>query len=124
MTTAAQRGKVMVLKGEPSVWQPFIFMRQLERGNAPGRSQEPPSDKFNRRQFDKIIVDLRCPRQQPRNEVYEIGEVRLSLVGRALAITIQVSGPKTLGMVEQHLRGCLSPSLLWLVCHCQIAAVL
>lgn len=117
MTTAAQRRKVLVLKDEPSIRQLLRFMKQRENGNAPSRNGESSPAKLNRRHFDEIVVDLRCPRRLPRNEVRGIGEIRPSLMGRTLVIIMQVNGPKTLTLIERYLFKGLPQSLLWLLCH-------
>lgn len=118
MTTAAQRRKVLVLKDEPSVRQLLRFMKQLENGNAPGRNGESSPAKLNRKHFDEIVVDVRCPRQQLKNEVRGIEEIRPSLMGRTLVITMQVKGPKTLNLIERYLFKGLPQPLLWLLSHC------
>ena len=73
---------------------------------------------ISHRHFDQVIVDLRDPLQQGKNEVHGIGQIRPSLIGKMLVIDIQVSGPKTLELVERHLIKRLPPLLLRLICQC------
>lgn len=117
MLPASQRRKVLVLEDGPSIRNLFILAKRLENGDVPGGNGVSPLAGINRRHFERVIVDLRFPPRQRKAELHGIGEIRPSLMGRMLVVNIQVSGPKTLELVERYLTNRLPPSLLWLICH-------
>ena len=72
---------------------------------------------LDRRHYDKVIVDLRCPDRLGDTEVHGIRRIQASRVGRILSVTAEVNGPKTLTMLERYLVNGLPAALLWLVSH-------
>jgi len=56
-------------------------------------------------------------RSNSENEIHGIGDIRLSSIGKMLAVTFEVNGPKTAVLVERHLRNRLTQPLLWLICN-------
>lgn len=116
MASVMQRRKVLVLSDEASIKRLFILVERLENEDRPEEKREPALARFNRRHFEEIIVDLRCLERRTSKEIHGIGEMRPSLMGKTLVLTIQVNGPKTLALVERYLLNNLPPSLLWLIC--------
>lgn len=116
MSTFPQRRKVVVLKDEACSQRAFILANRLADEGSPDGNGKPLLAGINQRHFDQIIVDLRYPAQQRKAEVHGIGEIRPSLMGKMLVIIVQVSGPKTLELVERYLINRLPPSHLWLIC--------
>lgn len=109
--------KVLVLKEELAIQRLFIFVKRVEKEASPDGNRASPLAEVNRRHFEEVVVDLRCTRKRSQNEVRGVGEIRPSLMGKTLVISIQVNGPETLGLVERYLLNRLPPALLWLVCH-------
>lgn len=115
MARIPQRRKVLVLKDEPSIQKLFNFMGQMRRENAVKGGA--PLARVHPKQFDTVIIDLWFRRQQRENEIHGIGDIRLSSIGKMLAVTFEVNGPKTAVLVERHLRNRLTQPLLWLICN-------
>ncbi len=117
MASAPQRRKVLVLKDEPSIQRLFILVKKLERENAANGVEKALLAAIMRKQFDAVIVDLRCPNRQPGDELPCIRQMQPSLMGKTLVLTTEVDGPKTLELVERHLSTGLPQMLLWLISH-------
>lgn len=117
MASVPKHRKVLVLKDELAIQRLFIFVKRVEKEDSPDGNGESALAELNRRHFEEIIVDLRCPRSRSKSEVRGVGEIRPCLMGKTLVIAIQVNGPETLGMVERYLLNRLPPALLWLICH-------
>lgn len=108
--------QIMTLADEPPIRNLHNLVKRLEVENAVdcmGLSDAV----LDRRRYDKVIVDLRCPDKPGKGEVHGIRRIQASRVGRILSVTAEVNGPKTLTMVERYLIKGLPAALLWLVSH-------
>lgn len=108
--------QIMTLADEPPIRNLQTLVKRLEVENAV--DCEGLSDAMlDRRRYDKVIVDLRCPENLRGGEVHGIRRIHASRVGRIFSVTAEVNGPKTLTMVERYLVNGLPAALLWLVSH-------
>ncbi len=109
--------QVLFLVDEPPIRNLQTLVKRLEVENPAEGSQGVVKAIMNRKQFDAVILDLRCPNQRPGAEIHGIGKIQASRVGRTLAVTAEVNGPKTLKLLERYLVNGLPGPLLWLVSH-------
>ena len=93
-----------------------ILVKKLDRKNAAATDGQLFLAQIRPQEFDGILLDLRCSNQNRRSKdgVGVIKRIQPSLMGRVLAITVEVSDPKSLELVERYLAGDLPRSLLWL----------
>ena len=117
MPSAPLHRKVLVLMEEASIRNLLQLVKRLEPENAADGDGKSELSTINRKQFDTVILDLRCSKRRPGDEVHGVGQLRPSMVGKLLVINAEVNGPKTLDMVERYLTNGLPQSLLWLICH-------
>jgi len=116
VATASRHRKVLIFGDEPSIRNLLhILAEKLERKNAGAANPAAALATINRKAFDAVLLDLRCSNRRSIDGVRRIGEIQPSLVGRVLAITVEVSDPETLELVERYLLKGLPRSLLWLV---------
>jgi hypothetical protein len=109
--------QIIILADEPPIHNLQTLVKRLAIENPSDDSSCVSDAVLDRKQFDSVILDLRCPSLQPGVEVHGIGRIQASRLGRALTLTAEVNGPKTLGVVERFLVNGLPGSLLWLVSH-------
>lgn len=109
--------QVLFLVDEPRIRNLQTLVKRLAVENPADESQGVAKAIMNRKQFDAVILDLRCPNRRPEAEVHGIGKIQASRLGRTLAVTAEVNGPKTLDLVERYLVNGLPGPLLWLVSH-------
>lgn len=109
--------QIMTLADESPIRNLQNLVKRMEIEN-PGDCSEGLGDAMlDRRQYDTVMLDLRCPNQLAGAEIHGIRRIQANRVGRTLSVTAEVSGPKTLAMVERYLVNALPGSLLWLVSH-------
>jgi hypothetical protein len=109
--------QVLFLVDEPPIRNLQTLVRRLEVENPGNASTGVGNAIMNRKQFDSVILDLRCVKRRSGIEIHGIGKIQASRVGRTLAVTAEVNGPKTLNLVEKYLVNGLPGPLLWLVSH-------
>jgi CheY-like chemotaxis protein len=109
--------QVLLLVDEPPIRNLQTLVKKLEVENAADGSELVAKAMMNRKKFDAVILDLRCPNRRPGAEIHGIGNIQASRVGRTLAVTAEVNGPKTLDLVQRYLVNGLPGPLLWLVSH-------
>ena len=116
MTINPLHRQIVTLADEPPIRNLQNLMKRLEVENAVDYKGLGDA-MMDRRRYDKVIVDLRCPDQPRGGEVHGIRRIQAIRVGRILSVTAEVNGPKTLTMVERYLVNGLPAALLWLVSH-------
>lgn len=109
--------QIMILADEPPIHNLQALVKRLAIENPSGDSNSIAAAVMDRKQFDSVILDLRCPNRQPGGEVHGISRIQAGRLGRTLTLTAEVNGPKTLSVVERFLVNGLPGSLLWLVSH-------
>lgn len=109
--------QIMILADEPPIHNLQTLVKKLAVENPSEDSSCIADATMDRKKFDSVILDLRCPNRQPEAEVHGIGRIQASRLGRTLTLTAEVNGPKTLSIVERFLMNGLPGSLLWLVSH-------
>jgi hypothetical protein len=109
--------QILFLVNEPPIRNLQTLVKRLEGENPADGSEGVAKAIMNRKRFDSVILDLRCPNRRPGVEIHGIGKIQASRVGRTLAVTAEVNGPKTLDLVERYLVNGLPGPLLWLVSH-------
>jgi DNA-binding response OmpR family regulator len=103
MTSVSQRRKVLIIEDEPSIRKLLhALVEKLGCENAVATDGQQALAMISRKEFDAVLLDLRCSSLQPDNVVAEIYEMRPSLIGRILVITGEVSDAKTLDLIERH----------------------
>jgi hypothetical protein len=108
--------QIVTLADEPPIRNLQNLLKRLEVEN-PGSYKGLRDAMLDRKGYDKVIVDLRCPDQLHHGEIHGIRRIQASTVGRILSVTAEVNGPKTLTMVERYLVNGLPAALLWLISH-------
>lgn len=108
--------QIVTLADETPIRNLQNLVKRLEVEN-PGNYEGLSNAMLDRKGYDKVIVDLRCPDQLRHGEIHGIRKIQASTVGRILSVTAEVNGPKTLTMVEQYLVNGLPAALLWLISH-------
>jgi hypothetical protein len=101
MANNTQRRKVLVLKDDSSIHNLLTLVRELGRENAVDRHGERVLASISVKQFETVILDLRCSNRRP--EIPGIGDIWPNLVGKVLVINAEVNGPKTLQQIERCL---------------------
>jgi|SRR5579875_4068846 len=109
--------QVLLLVDEPPIRNLQTLVKKLEVENAVPGSELVAKAMMDRKNFDAVILDLRSPNRRSGAELHGIGKIQASRVGRTLAVTAEVNGPKTLDLVQRYLVNGLPGHLLWLVCH-------
>ena len=109
--------QVLFLVDEPPIRNLQTLMKKLEVENPSDGSEGAAKAIMNHKQFDAVILDLRCSNRRPGGEVHGIGKIQANRVGRTLSVTAEVNGPKTSGLLERYLADGLQGPLLWLVSH-------
>lgn len=117
MESVPQRRKVLVLKADDSIRKLFNLMKQMERENVVKGGGETTLARIHSKRFDEVIVDLRFRHHEREKEIHGIGDIRPSVIGKMLTVTLEVNGPKTSELVERYLMNRLPLPLLWLVRH-------
>src|SRR5512146_259501 len=108
--------RIVTLADEPPIRNLQNLVKRLEVEN-PASCKGLGDAMLDRRRYDKVILDLRCPDLVLRGEIHGIRRIQASTVGRILSVTAEVNGPKTLTMVEHYLVNGLPAALLWLISH-------
>ena len=106
--------QIMTLVDEPPIRNLQTLVKRLELEN-PASCKGLSDAMLDRRRYDKVILDLRCPNPLRGSEIHGIKRIQASRVGRILSVTAEVNGPKTLSMVERYLINGLPAALLWLI---------
>ena len=103
MTSVSQRRKVLIVEDEPSI-QSLLhnLIEKLGCENTAATNGQQALAMISRKEFDAVLLDLRCSNLRPEEVVTGIHEIRPSLVGRILVITGEVSDAKTLDLIERH----------------------
>jgi DNA-binding response OmpR family regulator len=117
VVSASSHRKILVFGEDYEIQKLLrVFMKKLDGKNAAATDGQLSLAKLNRRDFDGVLLDLRCSNHNRRSKdgVGVIKSIQPSLMGRVLAITVEVSDPKSLELVERYLAGDLPRSLLWL----------
>lgn len=109
--------QIMILADEPPIHNLQTLMKRLAIENPSDGNEDVFEAVMDRKQFDSVILDLRCPKRRSGVEIHGIGRIQAGKVGRTLALTAEVNGPKTLSVVERYLVNGLPGPLLWLVSH-------
>jgi hypothetical protein len=109
--------QVLFLVDEPPIRNLQTLMKKLEAENPADGSEGVAKAIMNRKQFDAVILDMRCSARRLGEEVHGIGKIEATKVGRTLAVTAEVNGPKTAGLLERYLTDGHQGPLLWLVSH-------
>jgi DNA-binding NtrC family response regulator len=118
VATALQRRKVLVFGDDSSVRNLHrILVRTLEHKHVESGNAGRALAAINRKEFDGVLLDLRCPNRQPKERIRGIGKIWPSLMDKVLVMTIEVSDPHTLELLERYLFDRLPRSLHWLLAH-------
>jgi CheY-like chemotaxis protein len=109
--------KVLVLNDKKSVRNLIFLLKKIESENGLPGAGEPLLALLDQKQFDAVVLDLRCSNRRTREEVRGIGKIRAGRVGKLLVIVTEVNGPQTLVLLERYIFNGLPEALLWLVSH-------
>lgn len=103
MITVSQRRKVLIIEDEPSIRNLLHHLvEKLGCENAAVTDGQQALAMISRKEFDAVLLDLRCSNLQPDDVVAGIHGMRPSLIGRILVITGEVSDAKTLDLIDRH----------------------
>ena len=116
MPTAAQHRKVLIVGDAPSITGLLRVFGEKTNLKKPGEA-DPAAllARVDRKTFDSVLLDLRCPKPSGQPGGPGSGEIRSSLMGRVLTITAEVRDAETLDLIERYLKSGLPRPLLWLV---------
>jgi len=117
VTSTPLRRQVLVLADKPSVRNLLFLMKKLESENAADGSTSAVATLTEAGQPGTVIVDMRCREHRSSDEIHGISKIQASRLGKILTITVEVNGPKTMGLVDRYLSSGLPGPLLWLVSH-------
>jgi hypothetical protein len=109
--------QILTLADEQPIRNLENLVKRLEIENPLDDSGDVAKAIMDRKRYDSVIVDLRCPTRFPSGEIHGIRSLRARRIGRTLAVNAEVNGAKTLSVVEKYLLDGLPGTLLWLVSH-------
>lgn len=111
------RRLVLVLSGGASIRNLLSLLKKLESENAAEGIASAVAALTSGCSFESVILDMRCATRRSGGEVYGIRKVQPGPLGKTLAITAEVNGPKSMKLIERYISSGLHSSLLWLVSH-------
>jgi CheY-like chemotaxis protein len=117
MPAVSLHRRVLVLMDAPTIRNLLNLVRALQNETADEECANAVNAISNRKQFDAVVLDLRCSNRPAGGEVRGIHRIHFSTLGRVLAITAQASGPSTMDLIERYLVSGLPSTLLWLISH-------
>lgn len=103
MTPLPITREVLVLTDDVSIRNLFYLMRKLAAEDPANGGERAMAAIVDREEYDAVILDMRCPGEEPRNDVHGVGKIQASMVGRMLTIIAEVDGPQTPPLVERYL---------------------
>jgi DNA-binding NtrC family response regulator len=109
--------QILILADEPPIRNLQHLLKRLELENPTDGSDGVASAMQDRKKFDSVILDLRSQGGGAAGEIHGIQKIKASRMGRTMVVTAEISGPKTLSLMEQYLTDGLQCPLLWLVSH-------
>lgn len=109
------RRQVLVLTDKASIQNLLFLMKKLESENAADGSACAVAALTSGQRFEAVILDMRFARRRAGGEIHGIKNIQSAVMGKMLAITAEVTGPKTMDLLERYLTSGLPGSLLWLV---------
>lgn len=115
MATAPQHRKVLVLSGSPYIRNFLTLMEKLE--SRTGMGGAPLLAAIHRKPFEAVVLKLRWPELESKEEIGGLGEIWPAWEGDLLVISAEIGGPKTLDMLERYLINGLQQALLCLISH-------
>jgi hypothetical protein len=95
--------EVLVLIDDVSIRNLFYLMRRLAAEDPANGGEVAMAAIVDREQYDAVILDMRCPEEQPGDDVHGVGKVQATMMGRMLTIVAEVDGPQTPPLVERYL---------------------
>lgn len=117
MATVPLHRKVLILMDEPIIRNLLTLVKRLQIEDPGQECTSAVEAMSDRKQFDAIVLDLRCSTSGSRGEIHGIHKIQPARLGRVLAITAEANGPNTLDLIERYLLSGLPSTLLWLVSH-------
>jgi len=104
LSKAPARRKVLIIEDEPSIRNVlYVLLAGLGCEGEVAYSGQQALAMLSREKFDAVLLDLRCSNASPDEVVSQIKEIRPSMLGRVLVITGEVSDPRAMEIIEQHL---------------------
>lgn len=102
MASKASRRKVLVIEDEPTIRNVlFVLLAGLGCESDVATNGEQALSMLSKDRFDAVLLDLRSAQLPADQMVFQIGELRPSLVGRVLVITGEYSDPQALEALER-----------------------
>ncbi|HXH48665.1 MAG TPA: hypothetical protein VNM47_04775 [Terriglobia bacterium] len=95
--------EVLVLIDDVSIRNLFYLMRRLAAEDPANGGEMAMAAIVEREQYDAVILDMRCPEEQPSDDVHGVGKIQATMMGRMLTIVAEVDGPQTPPLVERYL---------------------
>jgi hypothetical protein len=95
--------EVLVLIDDVSIRNLFYLMRKLAAEDPANGGDRAMAAIVDRGEYDAVILDMRCPEEQPRDDVHGVGKIQASMMGRMLTIIAEVDGPQIPALVERYL---------------------
>ena len=94
---------VLIIEDEPSIRNVLCVLlagMRCEGNIAPTAGQALAM--IEKRDFDAVLLDLRCSEMPARETVSALKNLRPSLIGKVLVITGDVSDPQTMEMIKKN----------------------
>jgi DNA-binding NtrC family response regulator len=95
--------EVLVLTDDVSIRNLFYLMRKLAAEDPANGGERAMAAIVERGEYDAVILDMRCPDEQRRDDVHGVGKIQASMMGRMLTIIAEVDGPQIPALVERYL---------------------
>lgn len=101
--SVSQRRRVLTIEDKPSIGDLLhTVIENIGCENTVAVNGPQALAAISRKEFDAVLLDLRCSSLQAEEVVAGIYDIRPSLVGRILVITGEVSDQETLDLIERH----------------------
>lgn len=103
MASVLRRRRVLIIEDELSIRNLlYQLVEKLGCENTAAADARQALAMISRKEFDAVLLDLRCSNLHPDDVVSEIYAIRPTLLGRILVITGEVSSVETLQLIERH----------------------
>jgi hypothetical protein len=103
MTSTPIGREVLVLTDDVSIRNLFYLMRKLAVEDPANGGERAMAAIVERDEYDAVILEMRCPAENPNDDVHGVGKIQATMMGRMLTIVAEVDGPQTPPLVERYL---------------------
>jgi len=104
MAKAPSMRRVLIIEDEPSIRNVlYVLLAGLGCEGEVAYSGQQALTMISRKNFDAVLLDLRCTNLGTEEVVSQIKDIRPSLVGRVLVITGEVTDARSMEIIERYL---------------------